>query len=105
MSNLGFRSVYRYFCEDEATWVTVETAEGKPPSSCVNNAEHKIKPGSVIMSGRILVLKPILQTHHYDTSDMRNIDGFTVVSKCEELAKRVKVLEELLQKLGQIKFV
>lgn len=105
MSNLGFRTIYRYFCDNEMKWVTEERAEGSTPVNCLNDGSHTIKQGSISFVKRIVNLKRIQQVNHYDTCNMENIDVYFITDKLEELAKRVRVLEEILQRENYIKFI
>lgn len=101
----GFRMTYRYYCNNEAKWVTEERSENNPPTFCINNISHVIKTESITVGQKYANLVPINQTHNFDECDLTNITLSNVDTKCELLAQRVMILEEILKRMNQIKFV
>jgi hypothetical protein len=104
MSNLGYRTVYRYFCVEENKYITEERVENSIPTNCSTDVTHTIKPGSISTSGKFTRVKQINQNDLFDDCDLTSIDLLNVHQKCEQLAQRVRVLENILQKNGNIKF-
>lgn len=104
----GYRNVYRYYCSSEPVnknWVTEERAEMDIPISCINNPTHIIKESSISVVGRFTRLNKIVQNELFDECNLEKIDLINIVEKCTLLSQRVKVLESILEKMNQIKFV
>lgn len=104
MSDLGFRTIYRYYCIDDDKWITEERSEGSTPLICIDDPSHEIKNGTTSIIGKNLRIKQIKQTNLYSDCDLRYVNEYTVVSIVEDLARRTRVLEELLSKNNLIRF-
>ncbi len=108
MSNTGCFCLFSYYCTNEEegkNWVHEERLEDDVPTKCKNDDKHVIKESSVNILGKYIRVKQINQTDNFDECDMTKIDLLNIVQKCELLSQRVRVLEIILQRMNQIKFV
>lgn len=104
-NNTGFRTSYRFFCNDEMKWITVEKPEGTLPTECPNDPLHSIKLESITGVAKYVNVVPITQSYNFDECDLTKVTLLDVHTKCALLARRVKVLEEILKRQNQIKYV
>lgn len=90
----GHLTKYKYFCENEKKWICEN--KNTKPTSCKNNAEHKIKEGSLhIHSSGFCEVVPISGvTPLSEACDLSETSLLNIVEKFNLLARRVKILED-----------
>lgn len=90
----GHMKRFRYYCEDENKWVDEERKD--VPTSCKNNAKHRIKNGSLYHpSPGYCEIIPISNiTALSQACDLGEINSTNVVEKVILIAGRLKMLEE-----------
>lgn len=105
MSNLGYRVIYNYYCNDEQKYVSEESDNITKPTKCINNVNHSIKLDSLTKTNEHVNVKKIKQSILYDDCDMTGVSLLNVDAKLVLLAQRVRLLEEIIKSTGKIKFV
>jgi hypothetical protein len=107
MSNLGFRKVVSYYCEYEKKWISEELDElNIIPNVCKNDPFHLIKEGSLFISNKMCNAKQLKSEKTFEEVDFSGtINNSNVNQKLKELSRRVRLIEEILERDNKLRFV